>query len=185
MVSFAISPSLNKLYIIVNHNRITMFEQDISMQGQQSSPIGQRVADAQTPDAGQDSKEGQPSESTQISAMISDLDRRLRILEERYGNLRKKIQLTDQNVIESERSFGKEVRAFGSDILELKRSIYDFDEKVVMFGSEMDNVAQKTDLKIIEKYLAMWDPKMFVTRTELREYLKSKNIRIIGDNEEK
>jgi hypothetical protein len=175
--------SLNKLYIIVNEVCI-MVEQDISQQGLQS-PIGQRVADAQAPDATPENNDGadQPSESTQISNMISDLDRRLRILEERYGNLRKKIQLTDQNMIESERSFGKEIRGFGSDMLELKRSIVDFDEKVVIFGGEMDNVAQKTDLKILEKYLAMWDPGMFVTRKELREYLKSRNIKLIEDSD--
>ena len=123
-------------------------EQDMSMQGQ--NPIGQRVADAQAPE--QDG-ENKPSESTQIASMVSDLDRRLRILEERYGNLRKKIQLTDQNLIESERSFGKEVRGFGSDVMELKRNIADFDEKVVIFGSEMESVAQKTDLKIVEKHI--------------------------------
>lgn len=159
-----------------------MVEQDISQQGIQS-PIGERVATAESPDS-QDSGDDKnaPSESSQISSMISDLDRRLRILEERYGNLRKKIQLTDQNMIESERSFGKELRGFGSEMLELKRSIVDFDEKVVIFGSEMDSVAQKTDLKIIEKYLAMWNPGMFVTRKELKEYLKSKNIKVIEDD---
>ena len=152
----------------------------MSMQGQNS--IGQRVADAQS-NQSQDG-ENKPSESVQIASMVSDLDRRLRILEERYGNLRKKIQLTDQNLIDSERSFGKEIRGFGSDLLELKRSIADFDEKVVIFGSEMDNTAQKTDLKIIEKYLAMWNPGMFVTRKELKEYLKSKNIKVIEESTE-
>jgi len=162
-----------------------MVDQDISQQGLQS-PIGQRVADAQAPDPTPENNDGadQPSESTQISNMISDLDRRLRILEERYGNLRKKIQLTDQNMIDSERSFGKEIREFGTEMLELKRSIVDFDEKVVIFGSEMDNVAQKTDLKILEKYLAMWNPGMFVTRKELKEYLKTRNIKLIEDSQD-
>ncbi len=155
-----------------------MAEQDMSMQ--QQNPIQQRVADAETNELQEG--ENKPSESTQIASMISDLDRRLRILEERYGNLRKKIQLTDQNLIESERSFGKELRGFGSDVLELKRSISDFDEKVVIFGSEMDNVAQKTDLKIVEKYLAMWNPGMFVTRRELKDYLKSKNIKLLEES---
>jgi len=66
----------------------------------------------------------------------------------------------------------------------LKRSIVDFDEKVVMFGSEMDNVAQKTDLKVIEKYLAMWNPGMFVTRKELREYLKNKKIKVLNESDD-
>jgi predicted nucleic acid-binding Zn-ribbon protein len=158
-----------------------MVAQDMSMQGQ--NPIEQRVADAQDQTQQQEANAGQ-NEYTQIAGMISDLDRRLRILEERYGNLRKKIQLTDQNLIDSERSINKELRNFSADILDLKRNIADFDEKVVMFGSEMDNIAQKTDLKVIEKYLAMWNPGMFVTRTELREYLKNKNIKVLGESSE-
>jgi len=135
--------------------------------------IGQQVADAQAQEPNPNSQNG---ESAQLAGIISDLDRRLRVLEERYGNLRKKLQLTDQNLIESERSFGKELRSFGVDILEQKRSITDFDEKVTIFGGEMENVAQKTDLKVLEKYLAMWNPQMYVTRNELREYLKNRKM---------
>jgi len=157
-----------------------MVEQDLSMQGSQP-PIGERVADAEVQDKQQDANNSKNAEYTQIANIISDLDRRLRILEERYGNLRKKIQLTDQNMIDAERSFGKELRGFNQEILELKRSVVDFDEKVVIFSGEMDITAQKTDLKILEKYLALWDPGTFVTRKELREYLKSKNIKLVGD----
>jgi len=147
------------------------------------SSIEQRVANAQTQDEQQGSK-GNPNsnEHIQLASMISDLDRRLRILEERYSNLRKKIQLTDHNLIESERSFGKELRNFNEDILKLKRNTNDFDEKIVIFDTEMQSVAQKTDLKVLEKYLAMWNPAMFVTRKELREFLKNKRI-LLSDKE--
>jgi predicted nucleic acid-binding Zn-ribbon protein len=139
--------------------------------------IAQKVANAQTQDAQQGSKDNPNSnEQMQLASMISDLDRRLRVLEERYSNLRKKIQLTDHNIIESEKSFGKELRNFNEDILKLKRNTNEFDEKIVIFDNEMQNVAQKNDLKVLEKYLAMWDPSMFVTRKELREYLKNKKL---------
>ncbi|MGV8087110.1 MAG: hypothetical protein ACP5N1_05770 [Candidatus Woesearchaeota archaeon] len=139
--------------------------------------IEQRVANAQLKDTQQGSKDNpNVNEHIQLASMISDLDRRLRILEERYGNMRKKIQLTDHNLIESEKSFGKEIRNFNEDLLKLKRTTNDFDEKIVIFNNEMENIAKKTDLKVLEKYLAMWDPSMFVTRKELREYLKNKNI---------
>jgi predicted nucleic acid-binding Zn-ribbon protein len=160
-----------------------MAEQDISQQGTQN-PIEQRIADANSQDQQQDVDNSKNTEYTQIANIISDLDRRLRILEERYGNLRKKIQLTDQNLIDSERSFGKELRGFNDELLELKRNIADFDEKVVIFNGEMDSAAQKTDLKVIEKYLTMWNPGTFVTRKELKEYLKSKNIKLIEDTTE-
>ncbi len=146
--------------------------------------ISQRVANAQNRDTEQNSRDNpNGNEHVQLASMISDLDRRLRVLEERYGNLRKKIQLTDHNLIESEKSFGKELRNFNEDILKLKRNTNDFDEKIVIFDSEMQNTAQKTDLKVIEKYLAMWEPSMFVTRKELREYLKNHKIILINDKD--
>jgi predicted nucleic acid-binding Zn-ribbon protein len=155
-----------------------MVEQDMSVQGGQGD-IEQEIADTQ--DQAQQQEGGEQSEYTQIAGMISDLDRRLRVLEERYGNLRKKIQLTDQNIIDSERSINKEIRNFSADVLDIKRSVADFDEKIVLFGNEMQNVAQKSDLKVMEKYLVMWSPNMFVTRKELREYLKNKKIKILGN----
>jgi len=142
--------------------------------------IGQQVADANASDP---NAKDQNSESSQMAGIVSDLDRRLRVLEERYGNLRKKLQLTDQNMVESERSFGKELKTFNSDTLELKRSIADFDEKVTIFSSEMDNVALKSDLKVLEKYLAMWNPQMYVTRSELREYLRNKSMQPKDDRQ--
>jgi hypothetical protein len=147
--------------------------------GQSGSSIGQQVADAQAPSQ---PGEGGQSEYTQIANIISDLDRRLRILEERYSNLRKKIQLTDSNLIDSERSFSKELRTFNDELLELKRSTSDFGDKMMLFSGEMDNTAKKTDLKVLEKYLAMWDPKMFVTRKDLKAYLQSKNITLVEDS---
>ena len=146
--------------------------------------IGQQIADTQDPAQENNPGDTPGGEYAQIAGIISDLDRRLRVLEERYGNLRKKIQLTDQNSIDAERSFGKELRSFNDEILELKRNIADFGDKILEFDSEMENTAQKTDLKVVEKYLALWSPGMFVTRKELREYLKSKNIKILDDEDE-
>ena len=150
--------------------------------GQSGSSIGQQVADAQA--QGQQG-EGTQSESAQIANIISDLDRRLRMLEERYSNLRKKIQLTDSNLIDSEKTYSKELRTFNDELLELKRSTSDFADKVLIFSGEMDNTAKKNDLKVLEKYLAMWDPRLFVTRKDLKEYLKSKNITLVeSDSDE-
>ncbi len=124
------------------------------------------------------------SDLEKVASLITDLDRRLRTLEERYSNLRKKLQLTDQNLIESERSFGKELRTFSDELLELKRNSNDFSEKTILFQNELENTAKKNDVKVLEKYLALWSPSTFVTRSELREYLNSPMRRIQPNSEE-
>jgi predicted nucleic acid-binding Zn-ribbon protein len=132
-------------------------------------------------------KDQQP-EYAQVANIVSDLDRRLRTLEERYSNLRKKLQITDENLLDAERSFSKELRTFNQESLDVKKQVNEFSEKMGMLGNEMENVAQKSDLKVVEKYLDMWNPSNFVTRTELKAYLKSKGLYNISkepdDNEE-
>jgi len=150
-----------------------------SSQDVSQNSIEQQVANAQDTEQNKDSN---VNEYNEIAGIISDLDRRLRVLEERYSNLRKKIQLSDQNMIESERSFGKELHGFSDEILELKRNTNDFSDKILMFDSEMENVAMKSDVKVVEKYLGLWNPSNFVTRKELKDYLKSKNIKIVDDD---
>jgi hypothetical protein len=134
------------------------------------------------PGAEQANAEG-GDEYPRITGMVSDMDRRLRVLEERYSNLRKKIQLTDQNMIESERSLGREIHSFSDELLELKRSTNDFTDKILVFGSELDHAAKKRDLKVIEKYLGMWNPVNYVTRKELRDYLKNNKIKLLEEND--
>jgi hypothetical protein len=130
---------------------------------------------------------GQNAEIEQIASIITDLDRRLRILEERYSNVRKKLQLTDQNILESERGFVKELKVVNDDTLKLRKQVNDYSEKISIFNDEINQTAKKVDIKLIEKYLDLWDPRNFVTRRELKEYLKQKESipqRIIAEEPE-
>lgn len=116
------------------------------------------------------------SDIQNIASLISDLDRRLRVLEERYSNLRKKIQLTDENLVDGERTFSREVKSFNDGLIELRRSTVDFSDKIEIFDSELSRTAKRSDVKVIEKYLALWTPTMFVTRKELKDYLETKTM---------
>lgn len=135
--------------------------------------------ESQTQQQSQSSKKDDNAEIEQIAHIITDLDRRLRTLEERYSNIRKKLQLTDQNMIEAERSFVKELRTLNDDTLKIKKQVNDYSEKMMMLSEEVSESAKKIDLKIIEKYLALWNPQTFVTRKELKTYLMQKNPPII------
>ncbi len=139
----------------------------------ESSLFNQQVPGSM-PQTSQTQPRGQNAEIEQIASIITDLDRRLRILEERYGNIRKKLQLTDQNIIESERGFVKDLKQVNEDTLKLKKQVNDYSEKISIFNDEVNQAAKRTDIKLIEKYLDLWDPKNFVTRKELKEYLKQR-----------
>jgi len=107
-----------------------------------------------------------------IRNSVNDVERRLRVLEERYSNLRKKIQITDQNMLEQEGHLSKDVHVLNDVVMSLKLQVEEIAEKLSIFNSEFENLAKKRDVKILEKYLDMWQPMNFVTRHEFNQILQ-------------
>ena len=103
---------------------------------------------------------------------IGNLSRRLRLLEESFGNLRRSLQLTEQNMLSKNKSFSTEIRTTASDIGEIKKELNDVKEKILEMVSELETNAKKEEVKILEKYINMWNPIKFVTQNEVEQIVK-------------
>lgn len=106
-----------------------------------------------------------------IGRSLSDISSGLRILEDRYANLRKKTQLTDQALLESQRNFAKERRLLRDELMDAKMKIQDLIDEMVLIKSELQGVVKQRDIKVLEKYLDMWDPIEFITRKEAEQII--------------
>lgn len=115
-------------------------------------------------------KEETPYEA--ISNSVTGLGSRLRVLEERYTNVRKKTQLTDQNVLEFERDVKTEIKSLNQDLLEVKRSLSEINENLISISSELKKCVKQSELKVLEKYIDMWQPLNFITKDELNKLLE-------------
>lgn len=109
-----------------------------------------------------------------LSKKVNITGARLRVLEERYANLRKKSQMTDQNLLDFEKDLREEIKVLNQDFLEIKRGISDINENLILMSSELRTSVKQTDFKVIEKYIDMWQPMDFVTREEFNKYLSNK-----------
>lgn len=109
-----------------------------------------------------------------LAVRLTDVATRLKILEERYDTLRKKSQLTEQNVIESDKSNFQELRILGETMIEVKRTVKDLADKVRLLSEEVEQFATKNDLKVLDRYLGYWEPADFVTRKEVNDFLRRK-----------
>lgn len=106
------------------------------------------------------------------SSQINETVRRMRILEERYTNLQTRFQLTEQNMLSRNKSFSTEFKTIISDIHELKREIEDMKNKMLMMIKELQSSARKDELKVLERYINMWEPVKFVTHDEIEDIVK-------------
>lgn len=108
----------------------------------------------------------------ELNNELASLSRRIRMLEERYYNIRKKTQLTDQNMIEDNRKVNSQLKHFTGIVTELKRKIADIEEKLKIFDAELNNTPKKNELTVIKKYLDFWEPIKFMTEKEATKLIE-------------
>ena len=126
--------------------------------------------------------------ASDITSQIANLNRRLRLIEERYDGLRKKIQLIEQNMLKQSKTLSQETRATSSDLIEMRRSIEDLRGKARLMVKELMDCAKADELKVLQKYIDFLEPLQYVTRTEadklIREIVQEKIDEMIEQQEQ-
>ncbi len=109
-----------------------------------------------------------------LAVKLTDIATRLKILEERYGTLRKKSQLSEQNIIEADKSHFQNIHFLNENILGVKHRVKELAEKINLLTDEVSHFADKNDLKVLDRYIEFWEPTDFVTRKEINDFLRRK-----------
>lgn len=117
------------------------------------------------------SAEGQQSVSS-ISQQVSNMTARLRVLEERYTNSRRKTQLIEENMLSNQKKFAEEMRLVHSEIDDFKHTIREVEERIIMVIKEIRMMAKKEDVDTMRKYLELWEPVNFVTQGQVERITK-------------
>ena len=103
---------------------------------------------------------------------LNSASRRMRLLEERTANLRRKIQLLEENMISQTKRVSADLKAALSEISDLRQQLSDFNDKAGEMMQNLEDVARKSDIAQIEHYLALWKPVDFVTQGEIEDIVK-------------
>ena len=143
-------------------------------QGQGQPNIPMPPAGAQEPKKPAKSLFGQKKPEPvqhQVSPEVIEMGQRIRLLEERFTNLRSKVGVMDQNMLNNSREEKKDIQAVNAELDEVNRTINDLKDKMKLMVEEIKTMARDEDVQVIKKYLEYWQPVEFVTRKELREAL--------------
>jgi len=110
---------------------------------------------------------------------ISNLGRRLRLLEETSTNMRRALQVTEQNMLGKNKVFATDIRTITSDISDIKTVIAEIKEKIFELVKELKEAAKRDEVKVLEKYINLWNPVNFVTQNEVEAIVKEyfENVR--------
>ncbi|HIH42039.1 TPA: hypothetical protein HA246_00150 [Candidatus Woesearchaeota archaeon] len=120
------------------------------------------------------SKQG-PDVSAEIAAMqasYADAERRLIVLEERYSEIRKKLQVAEQNMLSDFKRLHTEVKTSNSEVMETRHEMDDIKGKIMLIIKELQMLARSEDVDVLRKYLDMWQPVNFVTQNEVEKMVR-------------
>ncbi len=116
-------------------------------------------------------KKTDPRHQANLIKDINDSSRRLKVLEDRYLTIRKKTQLTDQNMLEMSKRFNSEIVALNGELNKLRILMKDVTEKVNQLITETGGLAKRQELITLNKYVDLWRPMNFITREQMnREF---------------
>ena len=109
-----------------------------------------------------------PDQSSYLRQGISDVERRLRTLEERFSNLERRSQVTEENMLGSDKKIRAEIKLVNEEFSEMKGLFEGFSEKIKALIREFQGFAKVEDVDVIKKYLNLIEPLDFVTQNEVK-----------------
>lgn len=107
-----------------------------------------------------------------VSGLVSELNSigtRLRIIEERYTNLRRKSQVTEQNMLTAHKNINIEIKTINTEINEIRRENTLMQNKIKQIVTELNTFAKKNDVKTLERYINLWEPIKYVTEAAVEK----------------
>jgi DNA gyrase/topoisomerase IV subunit A len=99
---------------------------------------------------------------------------RLRLIESRYGMLRDRMIIVNQNMIEEYKKLNQEIRILDSEIKDMKKDVVIIKDALNAISREMRNFSKIEDFKVLEKYINFWNPLKFVTEEDVFRIIKEK-----------
>ena len=112
-------------------------------------------------------KKGGPADNINVRDDMNSINRRLKMLEEKYTNLRSRSQVTEQNMLQKNRNFFTEIKTLNLELTEVKKEINELKDKIMIIIKELESFAKRENVDILRKYIDLWNPVNFVTRNDV------------------
>lgn len=97
---------------------------------------------------------------------------RLRINESRIANLRERLVVTDNNVVEEFRRMSEQIKELNTELKQVKADMFRLKETLKDVIKEMNSFASSQELKVLERYINTWNPLNFMTEKEVLSLIK-------------
>lgn len=96
----------------------------------------------------------------------------MKLAEDRYRNLQKRSQLTEDALLQFEKELRAQLRVVTQQVSGMRKKLMEISTTVDAMQGELKHVVQRHELKAIERYVDLWQPVDFITRDEAKRMMK-------------
>lgn len=121
------------------------------------------------------------SDYTLLQNNLDNLNRRLKLSDEKQIILSKKVEFLEQNMVTFEKTATSNLKNLKEELEDLKNDFSSIKEKLAEILEQMKNVARKESVDEIIKYLDTWSPIHFVTEDDVKRIVEEKFEDKIGE----
>jgi flagellar motor component MotA len=122
-------------------------------------------------------------EAEQGQDIIVELVNRIRILESKYSLMSERLLVVNQNMIEHHKQLTKDIKGETEEIRNVKNDLEKVKNILKHLSEEAANFSRKDEVKLLEKYIKLWNPINFVTETDVKNILQ-RELRKIREEKE-
>ncbi len=113
----------------------------------------------------------QDADFNEISGMLSEFNTKIVDLEGRYELLKERMLVSNESFIKTRDNLSKDIRVIKDDIREIRSEIDRIKEMVQHVISDTAGFARREELRILERYMKLWEPLKFVKAEEVKRMI--------------
>lgn len=114
----------------------------------------------------------QQAQTMQPDDIILELSNRLRVLESKNSMLGERLLIMNQNMIGEYKNLIKEIKNVNEDVKDLRNDLNNVKNILKRLTEEAADFAKKDNIKILEKYINLWNPLNFTTTNEVKKIIE-------------
>lgn len=118
-----------------------------------------------------------------FNEQLNSLSSRVRLSEERYGELRRKLVVIEQNILGHQKKSATEIKTINAEISELKHMISEVEDRILTIIKELKLTAKREDIDVMKKYVELWNPVKFVSVDHVEKIVEEALRRRQSDSE--
>ncbi|HDP73951.1 MAG TPA: hypothetical protein ENN46_03300 [Candidatus Woesearchaeota archaeon] len=113
-------------------------------------------------------KDSKPKKGESLLAgNLENINRRLKLNEEKTNLLSRKFELMEQNFVNFQRKNDALTKSTNEELTEFRKELEEIKEVLIKIKDDMKKVAKKQETDALKKYLQLWNPVQFATREDV------------------